>query len=166
MENIRFLHRWAHCLGSFHHFCWNGGRKLWIQVVFKFCHAISAGCTNALILVAELHFSRKSPVVSFMSLSWNSPLFTHIWAFLHFTYAICKGLFCYGIYNKNGVCSKVPVSDVKGYGTLDITVAFAAEIMRWLQKCLENVTVLSNWYTSACLSEILNDIWAQKCFMK
>ena len=37
-----------------------GGWKLWIHGVFKFCHAISVGCTNALILVAELHFSRMS----------------------------------------------------------------------------------------------------------
>ena len=41
----------------------------------------------------------------------------HICSFLHFTNAICKGFFCYGIYNKNGMCSKVPVSDVKDYAS-------------------------------------------------
>ena len=44
------------------------GWKLLIQGVFKFRNAISAGCTNALILVAEQNFNRKYSVVSFMSL--------------------------------------------------------------------------------------------------
>ena len=93
------------------------------------CYAISAGCTNALILIAELHYSRKSPVVRLMSLFLEFITFHAYMFFCTFHPCNMKRLFCYGICNKNGVCSKVPMSDVKDYGTIDITLAFAAEIL-------------------------------------
>ena len=73
----------------------------------------------------------------------------HIRSFVHFTHAICKMLFSYGIYSQYFVRRKMRVSDVKNYGTFDTTVAFADAIPLWLQKHSENVKVLSLCYAAA-----------------
>ena len=90
----------------------------------------------------------------------------HIYPYVWCIHAICKTLFCYGIYNQNCAHSIVPASDIKGIWRSRhhsrLCWRNPALTAKSFGECQSSISLLR----SRILSEISIDIWAQSVLWK